>query len=270
MPSSRVRDGGNWGDMSTRSGIEIISERVGGATPSGTLRRKASEEIAARIVDQVVAEGLTAGTRLPAEAEMIAQFGVSRETLREGLRLLEVQGFLSIRRGPGGGPTLEPVNAGFMARSSSLYFHLAGATYEEVLQAWQLMEPPLAVRAAENPDRPLVRRLMAPSLDAETSPDRDVSGDESMHAAIAVLSGNRVVHLLARTVGHLVTDQVMAALPVPAPFAEARTWHAEVADAVVRGHKRRAYEALDAHIAAVIDYYRENAPDRMSDPVLWA
>ncbi|MGN0063020.1 MAG: FadR/GntR family transcriptional regulator [Nocardioides sp.] len=256
--------------MSNRPGIEIISERVGGGASARPVRRKASEEVAAKIVDQVVADGLTAGTRLPPEADMIVQFGVSRETLREALRLLEVQGFLSIRRGPGGGPTLEAVNAGFLARSASLYFHLAGASYAEVLQAWQLMEPPLAARAAGNPDRATVRELMGPYLDPGASPDSDVSEDDSFHAAIAQLSGNKVVQLLTRTVGHLVTDQVMAALPVRVPYAEARSWHAEAAEAIVRGHKRRAYEAVDGHIAAVIAYYDTHAADRMGDPVLWA
>ena len=254
--------------MSTQNGLEIISESVGGpgARPS---RRKASEVVAAKIVDQVVADGLVAGTRLPAEADMIAQYGVSRETLREALRLLEVQGFLSIRRGPGGGPTLEAVNAGFLARTSSLYFHLAGATYDEVLEAWLMLEPPIAARAAGHPDRALVRQLLEPFLDPDNLPDTDVSGDLSLHAAIARLSGNKIVHLLVRTVGHLVTDQVMHELPARIPYEEARNYHAQIAEAVIKGHKRRAHDCMDAHLRDVLDHYRREMPDRLGDKVLW-
>lgn len=254
--------------MTTKNGLEIISARVGGPGARSS-RRKASEEVAAKIVDQVVADGLSAGTRLPPEADMITQYGVSRETLREALRLLEVQGFLSIRRGPGGGPTLEAVNAGFLARTSSLYFHLAGATYDEVLEAWLMLEPPLAARAAGNSDRALVRQLMEPFLDPDNNPDSDVSGDHSLHAAVARLSGNKVVHLLVRTVGHLVTDQVMHELPARIPYEEARGCHAEIAEAIIKGHKRRAYDSLESHLRYVLDYYRREMPDRLTDKVLW-
>jgi GntR family transcriptional regulator, transcriptional repressor for pyruvate dehydrogenase complex len=51
----------------------------------------------------VLEGGLGEGDSLPTEAHMLAHDGVSRESLREGLRLLETQGLITLRRGPGGG-----------------------------------------------------------------------------------------------------------------------------------------------------------------------
>ena len=95
---------------------------------------KASESVARDIVDDIVVERLDEGDNLPAETAMLQQYGVSRETLREALRLLEVQGLISIRRGPGGGPIVGVVDPANLGRVSTLYYHLAGATYARAVR----------------------------------------------------------------------------------------------------------------------------------------
>jgi len=67
---------------------------------------KTSEVVAFAVARDIAEHGLRSGDRLPLEAEMVEQYHVSRESLREALRLLEAQGIVSIRRGPGGGPVV--------------------------------------------------------------------------------------------------------------------------------------------------------------------
>ena len=119
---------------------------------------KTSEVVAFAVVRDIVEHGLHSGDRLPLEAEMVEQYGVSRESLREALRLLEAQGIVSIRRGPGGGPVVGRASSMNLARTMTLYFQLAGATYEELLEAWRMLEPLAAELAARNPDRDWWRR----------------------------------------------------------------------------------------------------------------
>src|SRR5215217_5485742 len=102
---------------------------------------KTSEVVAFAVARDIVEHGLQSGDRLPLEAEMVEQYGVSRESLREALRLLEAQGIVSIRRGPGGGPVVGTASSMNLARTMTLYFQLAGATYEELLEAWRMLEP---------------------------------------------------------------------------------------------------------------------------------
>ena len=131
--------------------------------PTSSLRSlKASESVARDIVDDIVVRRLREGDGLPPESAMLQQYGVSRETLREGLRLLEVQGLISIRRGPGGGPIVGAVDPANLGRTSTLYYHLAGATYAELFEAWVVCERIIAELAAANPDRDAVRAAMAP------------------------------------------------------------------------------------------------------------
>ena len=69
-------------------------------SPSGEpvrRRDKTSEVVARSIVRLAQQQGLTAGARLPSEAEMISAYRVGRGTLREALRILEVNGFITLK-----------------------------------------------------------------------------------------------------------------------------------------------------------------------------
>ena len=127
---------------------------------------KTSEVVAFAVARDIVEHGLTSGDRLPLEAEMVEQYRVSRESLREALRLLEAQGIVSIRRGPGGGPVVGTASSMNLARTMTLYFQLAGATYEELLEAWRMLEPLAAELAAKNPDRDLVADTLGAHLES--------------------------------------------------------------------------------------------------------
>src|SRR3546814_7814353 len=71
-------------------------------------------------------------------------------------------------RGPGGGPFVAPLNSGYLARTSSLYFHLSGATYSELLDTWAALEPTLAERAAKLPASRTKREMFTPFLAYDT------------------------------------------------------------------------------------------------------
>lgn len=66
-------------------------------------KRRAFEEIASQIRAQLSSRALKAGDRLPPERELAADFGVSRNTLREALRSLEIAGLIELRKGAAGG-----------------------------------------------------------------------------------------------------------------------------------------------------------------------
>lgn len=64
---------------------------------------KAAELVAEALRGRILRRELLPGDRLPSESLLMAQYGVSRPTLREALRLLEAQQLLVVRRGSGGG-----------------------------------------------------------------------------------------------------------------------------------------------------------------------
>ena len=60
--------------------------------------------LAVMIVRDIVSRNRGPGDTLPSEAAMLAHYRVSRASLREALRLLEVQELIRLKPGPGGGP----------------------------------------------------------------------------------------------------------------------------------------------------------------------
>ena len=140
---------------------------------------KTAEVVAFAVVRYIVDRRLRFGDRLPSEVEMLEHYRVSRESLREALRLLEAQGIVSIRRGPSGGPVVGRAETANLARTMTLYFQLAGATYEELLQAWRMLEPLAAELAARNSARDVV----ADGRSAGTSSRFDDGGERSAYVA---------------------------------------------------------------------------------------
>jgi GntR family transcriptional repressor for pyruvate dehydrogenase complex len=239
---------------------------------------KAAESVARDIARDIIARGLATGDALPNEASMIEQYTVSRESLREGLRLLETQGLITIRRGPGGGPLVGTVDPANLGRVSSLYFHMAGASYDELLDAWLLAETEIAERAARNPDAHLRHELMGPYLTdhagehagSDTPQVRDFFAlHASFHVRLGMLVENRVLELTLRTYGSLVSHHTVS---VDDPRRLGRVLaddHRAVAGAVLAGHVRKARREMARHIETVVADIREHLGDRVDDYVEW-
>jgi DNA-binding FadR family transcriptional regulator len=228
---------------------------------AATRQLKTSETVARDIVRDMVEQRLRTGDRMPSETVMLERYGVSRESLREGLRLLEVQGFITIRRGPGGGPIVGRIDPANLGRISSLYYHLAGATYHELFEAWRMMESMLAEFAARNAGRAEARRALEPFLIAAAeTPDEDSAAffeaHAHFHSVVASLAGNRVLELTFQTAGQIVSHHVMVTAD-PRDLREVIEHdHALVAKAIMGGHARKAGARMAEHIEHVADYYR--------------
>lgn len=229
---------------------------------------KTSERVAIDIVHDIVAQGLRSGARLPLEAAMAQRYGVSRASLREGLRLLEVQGLIKLKPGPGGGPmvgTVEPAN---LARSTSLYFHLGGATYGQLMQSQVLLEPLCAQLAAQHPDS---GEVMAPFRDDIQLDDEQEyrSSTIGFHRAVWNLAANPVLTLLTQAVTHLVADHVVATMDPVELRAHILHEHAELARAIATGRADKAARLMGEHFQAQLDYYAAHWPARLAELIEW-
>ncbi len=225
------------------------------------------------IVDDIVVERLNEGDNLPPETAMLQHYGVSRETLREALRLLEVQGLISIRRGPGGGPIVGAVDPANLGRVSTLYYHLAGATYRELFEAWVICEPIIAELAAGNPDRDLVRAGMAPYLELHGPEDEPleefVVRHSEFHTVVGSLARNKVLQVSLMATGQIVTHHVIS----NADPRDARNTiehdHGSIARAIVSGYKTKARDLMSDHLKAIEKQYQSSLGPQMDDYIGW-
>jgi DNA-binding FadR family transcriptional regulator len=263
--------------MVTRRGS--AGPRAAGHVPiaqgEGLLRSlKTSESVARDIVRDIIASGLQPGHALPPESAMLAQYGVSRESLREGLRLLEVQGLISIRRGPGGGPVVGTVDPANLGRTSTLYFQMAGATYEELFEGWVFAECELAARAARHPSRDERLEVMSPFLGHDDGDDAAevaefVSRHARFHSAVASLVRNRVLEVTLQTMGQIFTHHV-AVNEDPRVIRDLiADDHQRLAKAIVAGHGTLARTLMQRHVEDIGRYHRKQSGVGMDEFIEW-
>jgi GntR family transcriptional repressor for pyruvate dehydrogenase complex len=268
------------GDVASRAGLPIRfslltadhSALVDPRSADGEPRSlKTSEVVAQRVVADIMRAELQIGDRLPAESVMLEQYDVSRESLREGLRLLETQGFITIRRGPGGGPVVAGVDPRNLARMSTLYYHLAGANYEELFDAWLTIEPVVVRQVAETIARDVKRAALEPFFPhpEDTERERFMSTSNGFHAVLANLSGNRVLTLMLQAISHIVTEHIIRDLDPLNERDEISHDHAEIGQAVIDGKGARAQRLAAEHISHIVDHYRHNYPAAVRELVAW-
>jgi DNA-binding FadR family transcriptional regulator len=118
----------------------------------GTVVRapKTGELIATHLRRQIVRGELRPGETLPAESQLMEQYGVSRPTLREAFRILEAETLISVRRGSRGGARVVSPDASVAARYVGLLLQMQGATINDVYEARMISEPPCARLLAVN------------------------------------------------------------------------------------------------------------------------
>lgn len=105
-------------------------------------------QVAEAIKTWVVEHGLQAGDRLPGETELIATFGMSKGTIREAMRILEAQGLIKTRTGPGGGSFVHEVSRQRAKALLGNYFYFRNLTIGDIYQLRLALEPELAASLA--------------------------------------------------------------------------------------------------------------------------
>ena len=232
---------------------------------------KTAETVAAAIVRDIVSRNLGPGDTLPSEAAMLAHYRVSRASLREALRLLEVQELIRLKPGPGGGPIVTAVDPRNLAKMTTLYLHLGGATYQELFEAVLVMAPISAERAARNGDRSLVSAAMKPFL-LEEQPLQGPAYwtvTNEFHGSVEALAGNRVIELLGRIVGNIWHEHIVTRMDTGAVREQIHAEHRDIAMAIMAKQPSKAARLMRDHFAGLVEEYRRHWPGRFDELIEW-
>jgi GntR family transcriptional repressor for pyruvate dehydrogenase complex len=162
-----------------------------------------AELVADRLRRRIISGDLDDGDELPREAQLIAEFGVSRPSLREAVRILETEGLIRIRRGKIGGAVVMRPTAHSAAYHFGLTMQSHATTLDDLAVARAVLEPACAGLAAGLADRQ--RKKVVARLNELIDDNEGQLGDEyeftagalAFHAAIVELCGNTTITLLA-------------------------------------------------------------------------
>jgi DNA-binding FadR family transcriptional regulator len=253
--------------------VTSVGEAGQGQVRADRIPQRRTEKISELVARDIVHDmrGLPVGAKLPSESAMLEKYQVGRASLREALRLLEVQGLIVIRPGPGGGPVVAPVDSRHFARMASLYFHLTGATYRNVVEARLVMEPVMAYLAAERQDPEDLAKL---DQFVDESPfDGDttayVARSSVFHSVLSGMSGNPVLDLMGRSLKDLYTDRIEGFIFPSEARTRVRTEHAAIARAIKEGNAPKAQELMREHMLEFVRYAGERNPGVFSEIVDW-
>lgn len=168
--------------------------------------------VAEAIKAWVMEEGLTSGDRLPAESALMARFGMARGTIREAMRILEAQGLVRTRTGPGGGAFVAEMSEARARALLSNYFYFKGLTVEDIYQLRRVLEPEMAAGLAGRLGADQLAELEA-LMQSYAEPARTPEEERAQHVAslgfhrrLAEFSGNRLMGLIVGFVAAALSD----------------------------------------------------------------
>ena len=220
----------------------------------------ASEQIALQIRQYLEQQDLRPGDRIGTEAELAEEFGVSRPTLREALRLLSASHLIRVGRGRSGGIFVARTPNEGMGRnvSESIALMLAAESISmpELLDARMFLEVPLAGRAAANADASVVARLETAIADAEGHPpgtDAFDGADARFHQILAQAAGNDLLLALTAWILEVLQPTLVAHIAVNVDGAAVIEQHRAILRAVRRNQRSAAERAMAAHLAYLIE-----------------
>jgi GntR family transcriptional regulator, transcriptional repressor for pyruvate dehydrogenase complex len=215
----------------------------------------ASDKVAAEIRAHVSRARLRPGDRLGREEDLARQFGVSRPTLREALRLLASSHLIRASKGRGGGifVAATPEQGIALSVSESVADMLSARVIDidELLESRLLLEVPIAGLAALRADDDLaqLRALVdeTPENWAEIG-----NNDDRLHGEIARIAGNRLAAFV-QWVAEVLQPPIRELIEPVVVEDVARQQHEDIVRAIERGDPDAAERAMREHIVYVQD-----------------
>jgi GntR family transcriptional regulator, transcriptional repressor for pyruvate dehydrogenase complex len=251
---------------------------MGDDTGPQTREESRIEKLSERVVRQIVLDITTAaggpavGFKLPSEAEMSSLYGVGRGTLREALRMLEAQGLITIKSGPGGGAVVTGRSPRRLGATAARHLQVDGVTLGSVADARLKFEPFFAWQAARNASPAETSALMALVDEASFAGNNrrsDLQRTSAFHAAVMDCAGNSVLALLGACLKEIWTGAFRGLLyPLPEQ-ARVRADHFAIARAIQAGDADAAEGLMQAHMEEWVTYARRRFSSLLAEVVEW-
>ena len=209
-------------------------------------RQALVEQVIRGLQERLAGGEFAAGTRLPPEAELMAQFGVGRSTIREAVRALAHTGLIEVRQGDGTYVLASPENAEPLARRLK---RARAAEVYEVRRALELGIARLAAQRRDAADLVHLRHLLA-QRGARTDAGDDAAfldADVEFHVAVAEATKNTVLTELYRTFAVVLREALAEVVLLPG--REHRTaLHEALVEAIAQQDPDAAYEITMQHL----------------------
>lgn len=227
------------------------------------------------------------GERLPQEPDLISAFGVSKGTIREALKILETQGLIQMRTGPGGGAFITDIPAARARALVANYFFFKELSISDIYEMRQALEPELAAELATHLGDQALAALDDAMVEYDHPPatieeeQRQRIAELEFHERLAEFSTNPLLGFTCGFLAALLKDLAVCRriyrYPNPqlrergfsyqTQLLEAmRARDPETARSIMKAHMRTARRMMIAQEAIVNRDFLQLAPEREAPP----
>lgn len=216
-------------------------------------------------IKMMIVDGrLTPGQRLPPEKDLSESLGLSRSSLREAVKALELVGVLDVRQGDG--TYVTSLNADLLLAPMVFMVDLkSGTGNRELHTVRRILETEAASLAARQVTPELVASLTEALAEVEavmTSADVDpavfLDSDIRFHREIAHAAGNEILAALIDTLSsRTLRERLWRAIHDEGAFERTHREHRAILDAIARGEQDQARIRMANHLLGVEDFVTE-------------
>lgn len=220
------------------------------------------ERVYQKVIEQIgemIKEGyLKKGDKLPPERELVEQLGVSRTSIREALRVLEILGIVESRQGEGNFISEHLEDAFF--QPISLMFMLRNSEPMEILEMRRIMDVGIAGLAAQRISEDSLDKLKEIIEKFKATEDENINAnlDKDFHYIIVEASGNSLARDLYKTISLLFDKFITGARKEIMRDKKNQlillSQHEEIYNAMANHDPKMAEEAMKKHLEFVNDF----------------
>lgn len=223
--------------------------------------RKAYEQVADQLRALIMSGELAPAQRLPNEAALAAQFGVSRPTIREALRELSALSLIRTVKGASGGsfvtvPTADHISE-FLSANIGLLSQAEHVDLDEFLEARKILEVPAARLAARRRSAEDLEQLRAAIPDLPLQREEQFNYNKDFHSTLVAASGNTLLTICAQPVFSVLQTSLKRS-PLSRQFHKrVHDDHLALVDSVDAGDEVAAAELMTDHLEFLSTVYRK-------------
>lgn len=218
---------------------------------------KIYQQVNRQVQELILSGELKKGDKLPGERQLAEMLNVSRASVRESLRSLEIMGLLESRAGEGN--FVSDSKTPILLEPLSIMFKLNNGTFRDILEIRKVLEVEAAGLAAARmtKDQELELRSLFQSMEESDDETRSVEIDKAIHLAIANSTGNYLIVTMLEAISSLMTVFIADARRIIVKNIREQgrleQIHADVIDALCQRDPEKARAAMSLHFEAVIE-----------------
>ena len=238
-----------------------------------------AEQVASALRERILEGGIGDGSMLPKQDEIVAEFGVSFPSVREALRILETEGFITVRRGNRGGAIVHAPDIGTAGYALGLTLQSMQVRVPDLGAALAALEPLCAAHCAQRSDRrrvvlPRLKELLAASAACIEDGAAFTRASREFHDTVVGFDPNSTLRVVVKSLTSLWSVQEEAwadaqlsrgAYPSESDRAAAQHAHERLVDSIAQGDADEAARIAQEHLTASQRWVCRTLKDRVID-----